>query len=290
MDFKKLDKLINSRDILDGFHSFDTAYLTTTENIAGYMPGLLDQNVLTVCSSGDHYLNAIYQGAKSVDLFDINEFTYAVLNLKIAAIKSLRYEEYLTFFGIINRFKTLDYKLYLKVRENLDIEFREIFDYIYKNCNNSGQYILEGTSLFYRDSDDAKIMLGNSFYLTKDNYDYLKELLKERNDKIDFMHTNVFNLTFKLRKKYDAIFLSNIFDYNNQKDFLELAVKLKRFLNENGLIYFAYLYCCHDNFHDRQLNDFLSSREDCYATRIPSIYRDKYNEKICDKVLMLRKY
>lgn len=290
MDYKKLDKLINSRYIFDGFHSFDTAYLTTTENIADYMPGMLDQDVLAVCSSGDHFLNAIYQGAKSVDLFDINEFSYVVLNLKIAAVKALNYEDFLTFFGIINRFKTLNYKLYLKVRECLNDEYKEIFDYIYKCCNSSGQFILEGTSLFYKNTDASKIIIESSIYLTVENYNYLKELLNEEKTNINFIHANVFDLPLILKKKYDSIFLSNISDYNNSKRFIWLVNELRDFLNDNGLLYFAYLYGCHENYDDKTFKEFLSSREDCYSTKVSSVYRDKYNEKIYDKVLMLRKY
>jgi hypothetical protein len=292
MDYKKLDKLINSRSISDDFYSFDTAYLTTTENIAGYMPGMLDYDVLAVCSSGDHYLNALYQGAKNIDLFDINEFSYAVLNLKIAAIKSLEYEEFLTYFGIINRHKMLGYKLYLKIRENLNLEFRDIFDYIYKSTNNSGLTMIDGTALFYKDQGEQSTALTNCSFLTKSGYIYLNKLLMNVDEKeIKFIHSNIFDISSKLTKKYDAIFLSNISSCYDPKKFLKLIDILQTYLNENGIIYFAYLYKINDKVEkniQQKLQDIFKDKK-IIMENIPSVHRNR-NDKACDKVMSIRKY
>ena len=60
METKKVDRLFFGNTGKELFQKFDTTYLFTTENIAGYMPPLKDKTVLTVASSGDHFLNALY--------------------------------------------------------------------------------------------------------------------------------------------------------------------------------------------------------------------------------------
>ena len=292
---KLLDKLIDNSTRSNTFKPFDTAYLITSENINGYMHNLTGQDILTVCSSGDHFLSALLEGADNIDLFDINAFTYVTLNLKIAAVKALEYEEFLTYYGIINRNYTLDYNLYLKVREFLDDEFKYIFDYLYMNSGNDGLYMINKTSVFYKDTNPDYIMLNNCCYLNKDNYYILKDYLKSTDIPLNFMKSNVFDLPGKLTKKYDAIFLSNISDYNKSEKIIELANELKEYLNDNGILYFAYLYnSTYNNFYPTTYKEYVDSHPECYKFEVPSVYRyrvEKENQnQITDKVFALRKY
>ena len=288
MEVKKLDRLFFGNPGNDLFQKFDTTYLVTTENIAGYMPPLNNQDVLTVCSCGDHFLNALFNGAKRIDLFDINEFTLAVLNLKIAAILSLNYEEFLTYFGIINRDRILDYNLYLKIRSNLDNYFVEVFDYLYKGCGCSGKYMIDYTSIFYRHEGNPDIMISNCNYLSEGNFKSLKNILRSRDIYSRFIHSNVFSLCSKLDQKYDAIFLSNIPDYNDSKKVVNLVESLSQFLKEDGKLYFAYLYRNKTLANYLEYEQYVMEHPNCFPIIFPSVNRNEFEKDIKDKVFVFK--
>ena len=289
MEIEKLDRLFVHEDWPGIFTKFGTTYLVPIENIAGYMPKLKDRSVLTVGASGDHYLSALFNGAKTIDVFDINEFTHAVLNLKIAAILSLNYEEYLTFFGFINRDRILDYNLYLKIRRNLNNEFLEVFDYLYKCSCCSGNYMMDSATVFYRYDGDKDRMISNCNFLSETNYYLLKDILKNREVYSKFIHSNLFALSDKLTRKYDAIFLSNIPDYNDSTKILSAVEDLAKFLRKNGRLYFAYLYKNKnlDMYHDYE--KYVEEHDNCYSTEFSSFNRNEYEEDIKDKVLIYKK-
>ena len=82
------------------FHPYSKIYTFTTENISGYIDyfDFNNRSLLTVGSSGDQILNAYFNGAKDITLFDINEYAMYYVYLKIAAIMILNYEEFTLFF------------------------------------------------------------------------------------------------------------------------------------------------------------------------------------------------
>ena len=75
-------------------------YPFSTENIKGYLDyfDLYNKSLLTIGSSGDQVLNSYYNGCRDITLLDINPFCKYYLNLKIAGIISLSYEEFVYFF------------------------------------------------------------------------------------------------------------------------------------------------------------------------------------------------
>ena len=79
---------------------FSRIYTFTTENISGYINyfDFNNKNLLTVGSSGDQVLNALLSEPEKIDAFDISIFPRYFLELKIAAIKTLTREEYISFF------------------------------------------------------------------------------------------------------------------------------------------------------------------------------------------------
>ena len=66
----------------NGFQSFDTAYLFTNENIADYIKDVKNKKILSIASSGDHYLCCLLNGATNIDLFDINYFSKIIIKVK----------------------------------------------------------------------------------------------------------------------------------------------------------------------------------------------------------------
>ena len=83
---------------------FDVIYPFTSENIAGYMEDLdlTDKKIITVTASSDHILNAIAQGALDITTFDINPETRFYMELKLAGVKRLEYEDFLKIFLLDN--------------------------------------------------------------------------------------------------------------------------------------------------------------------------------------------
>ena len=79
---------------------FDEIYPFTTENIAGYINkfDLNNKSLLTLGSSSDQAINAIMSGCKDISIIDICPFTKFYFYLKKAAILSLNYDEFLSFF------------------------------------------------------------------------------------------------------------------------------------------------------------------------------------------------
>lgn len=75
----KYEKLLhkeNENSLITPFGCTESSYLWTNENMYLYdNEDLKDKKVLTVTSSGDHALNAILNGAKNIDSFDINLYS-----------------------------------------------------------------------------------------------------------------------------------------------------------------------------------------------------------------------
>jgi len=85
-----LNKLTLDLNIYNRIYSF------TNENVAGYIDyfDLKNKSLLTVGSSGDQVINAFYKGCRDITLIDVNPFAKYYINLKIAAVISLTYQEF----------------------------------------------------------------------------------------------------------------------------------------------------------------------------------------------------
>ena len=87
LNFEK--NLYNASSICEGnfcyISSFSRIYPFVTENVAGYIDyfDFENKSLLTLGSSGDQILNAFYNGARDITLFDINEYAKYYVYLKI---------------------------------------------------------------------------------------------------------------------------------------------------------------------------------------------------------------
>ena len=266
--------------------NFYRAHLFTTENISGFSKKISfkDKTILTVCSSGDQAFNMIYNGAKEVNLFDIDIFTKYYFYLKEAAVRGLNYEDFLKFFSTRNFFnnKLFSLDIYLEFRKYInDDKIRHFWDYLF--CHYPGKSILE-SSLFVPDNNYTKTIIERNDYL-KSEYDYeiLKENLKMK--KFKFFNINLFKEFITDDKKYDFIYLSNIFDYLNTENeiiYLEkikdIILKMKNNLTNDGMIAVSYLYFYFDDFLNSLNVDslsYLKNRdelfEDFYCITFPGV-------------------
>lgn len=241
------------------FSKYSKMYIMTTENIDGYYKyfDFKNKKVLVPTSSFDHALNAILKGAIEVDTFDINRLSFYMSNLKLAAVKSLTYDEFIEFFLSDNSF---NYELYKKICQYLDNDVIEYFNEIYKQFNYNGKSI-SNSYLFHH---GHKNIIKDNTYLLDNNYDFLKE--KVKNTKVVFINTSILNLSKLINKKYDLIFLSNISDYAKnlfkgdylKKYFNFIKNDIIKLLNKNGIVQLAYIY---DYGKDGQIRSDINIEE-----------------------------
>ena len=181
---------INLKEIdINNFNNLSPIYSFTTENIAGYFEYLdfTNKNVLTVAASGDHIINAFYKGAKEVYGFDINYLALIFTELKLVALQSLNYKEFLKFFMINDKNdveknrNVLDYKVYInKLRKRLSKSVAENWDMLYENFNNNG-YELRNSYIFNNKYDNNNIKLKSNLYLKSElDYNIAKENINKK--------------------------------------------------------------------------------------------------------------
>lgn len=220
-------------------HEFNYIYPFTNENIAGYMHDLdlTNKKIVSVAGSSDHVINAISRGASDITAFDVNPLAKYYFDLRIAAIKTLSYYNYIRAF--IYGENTIDYDTI----DSLDMpedskDFWLGKRYIIRN-NWSG---LRNSSLFGCQNVDPNSLLYCNLYFDEYVYEDIKSRINSVN--INYIQTNLKDLT--LDKQYDYMFLSTISDYaecmydNNPTE--NYCYLIQKFSENVENIYFAYLY------------------------------------------------
>lgn len=241
----ELRKLITSNNLYTDFGEYSKLYLFTTENIKGYLKyfDLNNKNVLVPTSSGDHAFESIINGAKSVDMFDLNKFAKYIVELKMAAIKALERDEFLEYFLVKMDNQMNDYvfnkRTYKKLRKYLSSGACKFWDEAYDIAKTGKK--LRNSNLFYNNRNNNYTQENICLYLEEDNYKYLKKNIYKL-EKSNFYEGNIVNL--KLKKNYDYIMLSNICNYADNIDefrkFTDLV--LMKHLNKNGILIGEYYY------------------------------------------------
>ena len=227
--------------------NFTKLYPFTTENIAGYLPffDLKNKSVLTVGSSCDQALNAIYKGCKEITIIDISYFTKEYFDLKKSAILNMSKEEYLDFlnllkktkYGIINP-QVFQKESFQKLRDDLQKESMDSYRF-WKTLLDEFPSMTVRRNLFIPDEDGLEVIQKKNAYLKSDeDFQQLKENIKKITPVI--LRRDIRKNT--LRKKYDIIFLSNILDYLKKEEAEEVISNYKEKLSEDGKFLLYYLY------------------------------------------------
>ena len=226
---------------------FSKIYPFTTENIAGYIDyfDFDDKSLLTVGSSGDQILNAFYNGARDITLFDINEYAKYYVYLKIAAILSLSYKEFKAFFfrhgltPFVRNHHMFSPELYEKIKGNLrllDYESFLFFDELFS--------LYEPTKIrerMFDDDEDRNVVIKgmNKYLKDEESYNKLQTIIR----KISFRYINGNIFEEDVNGKFDNIFLSNLCTVANLEQLKSLLQKLDRNnLNNGGSIQLGYLW------------------------------------------------
>lgn len=241
---------------------FDSIYLFTTENIAGYMNelNLTNKKIITVTGSSDHIINAILKGCLDITTFDINQLAKYYMDLKLSAIEELSYNEFLDFL-LYDTDKSFDYEIVKKLKmneESRNFWLKELL----KNNNNGKK--MRNSNLFNLKYFNIQNKIECNLYLNKKNYDIIKSRLGLV--KINFIHSNLKDL--KVDENYDYMFLSNISDYINtfyEDNYLNNYKNLIfEFLDKVRYIYFAYIYDINSKTK-RSIIDNVENVTDCFG-------------------------
>ena len=225
-----------------GNKTTEKAYSFTNENLKNFFNSeYIDVNgkrVLTVGSSGDQALNAIYYGAKSVDVVDMNIMTKLFIDLKTAMIKNLSFEDFEQYSVAF-----VDYieKYYPKISHDLPPETQRFFDTILLN----GDFVWLNN--FIRESG-FRGASNSVIYTDIDAYNSLQNKLLSGDYEINVIVGDIARFVDLTHGKYDLILLSNIYEYFAMhastdaggrfvEEFYEAIENLyKNRLDKNGLI------------------------------------------------------
>lgn len=229
------------------YKDYSTIYSFTTENISGYIDyfDFNNKSLLTVGSSGDQVLNAFYNGARDITLFDINEYAKYYTNLKIAAILSLSYKEFKVFFFKhgLTPFKKNQHMfskaLFEKLKDNLrilDYESYLFFDELISLYEPS-----KIRDRLFDDDEDRNIVIKgfNNYLKDEESYNRLKSQIRKIVFK--YIHGDIFEDS--IDGKFDNIFLSNLCTITSLERFKTLLQKIDRDnLKSGGSLLLGYLW------------------------------------------------
>ncbi len=246
-----INKTLGPRSLMHpSFDNCSVMYAFTTENLKDTLPKLhpKGKDVLSVTASGDHIINLAYLGAKRCDSFDISANASFMAELKIAALKTLSYEEFLTFFtdsasreivyhGVMAGQKTVDnnyqvfsYQTYERIRPALSEESAYYWDLMYQYYDYQGTLFvgmslpndygdedfrtrynqkLEGSPIIFG-SDRETAITNNAYLQSETDYNLAKERIRDISK--DYHVCNLLEL-HKLSRPYDIVMLSNIYEY-----------------------------------------------------------------------------
>ena len=283
----KLDEnLYKASSICDGkflYNSeFSKIYTFTTENVSGYIDffNFDNKSLLTVGSSGDQILNAFFYGARDITLFDINEYAKYYIYLKIAAILSLSYKEFMLFFfkyGLSSFKKNrcmFSKVLFKKIKDNLrilDYESYLFFDELFSVYDEN----IIRERLFDDDEDRNKVIRGfNSYLRDEESYNKLKSIIS----KIYFNYVNGNIFEDSINRRFDNIFLSNLCTITSLDSLKHLLDKLdKNNLNSDGSILIGYLWdACFDS------NQYKEGWKDIYKMPMVREHLKSYISEVHD--------
>ena len=228
MDIEK--DIFIARQIIKGNYNFkekhyNTVYNMTNEQLDLYFKyfSIKDGNVLTVLGSGDHVLQSACCGAKRIYAFDYNPLALYMAKLKIKSLSILERNEFLNYLYNIDYKRYFAVNYYKKARDYLDSDTMRFWDSIYREFNN---YEITDNLI---NNGDSYINRSNLGFLNRDKYYLTKNNLE--NIDIKYLCSDVFDVLYKLPFdiKFNAIFLSNIFDWMN----LDAAVKYPLFIKRD---------------------------------------------------------
>ncbi len=267
------------------YSEYCSVFIFGTENQKA-INGIVDykgKEVLTVASSADQYVSSMYYGAKKVDIFDINRFTYYISYLKIAAIMGLDYNEFKDFMLPFRRGRKNRYFWQLsglkKIIGLMPVDVAYFWEnalYIFKKYGlGNFTYVTDRTT------QESNIVTGMPFYASEEEYYKLQDILI-KNGYPKFYLSELSKIGDVVTDSYDILYFSNIIECmvcealseyysanENDVEIDKIAIvyeQAMKILKDKGIILMSYrpntmLEDCYDVLYD---NDYFE------ATRVPA--------------------
>ena len=241
----------------------EKVYGFTNENLEPFSTYFNFDNasVLTVLGSGDQYFESLLNGARDVEVFDINYLAWYHFLLKCTAIKILSYEEFMQMF-VVDNLDNLN--IYNKLREYLPDEVKHFFDKLISLGRKFSSIKIKNIIF-----DNSKIR--NIPYFNQETYYQLQSIL-QNNRMPEFYNCNLLDISKYTKKAYDVSLFSNVYHYLslNTKDYRD-------FLNKINSPEILALYTWFLNREEKK--EFLANGFDVY--QIPGVlHQDDYIVKL----------
>lgn len=247
--FALINKVVSIDDPELWYKKYDVRgalYMFTTENIHAYYKDIdvSNKDVLTVGWSGDHMLNAWYNGAKNVTCFDKNQLAQHYINLKRHAIQNLDFDVFKEFFDIDSN-DPRKYDVYKQIRKNLTVQSQYFWDCLYNKYHNNGKHMKKWP--MFRPRQDSEIIKKVNIYLHNEkNYKRLQKIISNKQYKS--IHASLENLHSDA--KYDILITGNISDYANtiyplksyMASYKAMIEQKSTLLSKGWTIQLAYIY------------------------------------------------
>ncbi len=244
----------------NSYYHYDKIMAFGGDNFKGVCESLQigGEQALLVNGSGDQPIELIYQNFKEIDVFDINLLSRHMLNLKIAAIKALNYQEFELFSKMLFKNTELFQKVLFFLAEETKKYFKLLFTFKPKREIYDGlfthKYSPICASMWEYSQQNFSVYNENEFYEIK------YKLLNDPNLKIRFWNFDLFHPQ-KFTKKYDFIYFSNILLFQDWHiDFFvsNLLPKYRNLLKENGCLIFFYMHYFYVGLnHGFETNDYF---------------------------------
>lgn len=277
------------------FKKFCRMYIMTTENIREFLTQhhLKDKNCLCVAGSGDQMLNAYALGAKSVTMFDINPLAYTQAKLKKAAVTTLTFKEFASFFSPEYKNTLFNSYLFDKISECLDDNTKDLFKTIFTKYSGMDVFM----NFYFRFYVIFQKQQTLNYYLyEEENYKKLQAIIE--NKQLNYIESSITELKDNIKNDlFDYILLSNISDSiekiwnkNSLKNFKRLIHSLSTNLNKDGLIQVGYIYSLYSSefqpiFADDKKREKIFTPDEFKSQKVTG-YRF-YNDK--DKIITFEK-
>ena len=207
-----------------GFSPYSAAYVVTNENLRNALDCIPKdaKKALTVAASGDHPMFTALRGVKNVDTFDISFNARLIMDIKTNALSLLEHKEYCQLLKDIHCSK--------------DIMSVKNIPQIIQKLNPFEQKYITEMHKYYLFSRESII---NPFSLpTATEFSQMQQII---NKPFKFIWSDIKSLHKQLKKSYDFIHLSNIFDYLSIPESVNILHKLMKRTNPNGVICFTEL-------------------------------------------------
>ena len=183
-----------------------------------------NKEIFSILGSADQPIYFLCQGAKTVIACDNRDLACLFAEFKISVLKNLSFKE------IFLEKEKENSKIYFeKIRNELSLKAKKFFDYLFEGPPKNIFLTLKKSGFFY----------GESWYFLKkkDWLSYLKNSSKARKNLNNFfiLNTDLEKGLRILKRKFDLIYTSNIFDSKKYcPDFEKAIIQIDLHLKEKG--------------------------------------------------------